>query len=333
MENQAWARVTAELEKRREGDERENDRRRQEIAEKYPDLERLLVKRHEMVMGSVRFSFAGSEAADPEQAMREYNEKIADRLSAYGYPRDYLTPVCQCPLCGDTGYVYENAIQKRCACALALYQKALTQEDPGGQEPSFARFDPARFPDTALPGADVTQREWMLAVRDKCLQYARSAGTGEKKTLLLHGGSGLGKTFLLRCVEEEARSRGVDCLFVTAYDLLVSLKNAFFSGGKDSAEMYFDAPLLLIDDLGMEPLMENITVEQIYNLLNARLSRGLYTALTTNLTLDELKRRYTERVASRLLDTRIGMALHFVGRDIRLLKSEELIVIQRSAER
>jgi CO dehydrogenase/acetyl-CoA synthase beta subunit len=72
--------------------------------------------------------------------------------------------------------------------------------------------------------------------------------------------------------------------------------------------------------LGMEPLMENVTVEQIYNLLNARLSQGLYTVITTNFPLDELKERYTERVCSRLLDKHNGLTAYFQGKDIRMMK-------------
>ena len=160
----------------------------------------------------------------------------------------------------------------------------------------------------------------MRVVRDRCAQYAAGVPDGKVKTLLLHGGSGLGKTFLLGCVEAAVRERGVDALYTTAYDLLNELRNAFFSRSGDSVTAFFDVPLLLIDDLGMEPLMENITVEQIYNLLNARLTRGLYTAVSTNLSREEVRSRYTERFTSRLLDTRSGAALHFQGKDIRLVK-------------
>lgn len=322
MENPAWARVTAELEARRARNEQENQRRQAEIAQKSPALDALLKARHSLVMGAVRGAFSGAAVSDPEAAMAEYNRRIADLLAENGYPRDYLAPVCQCPLCGDAGYVYDGGVQKRCECANAAYQKALAQEDGGGSaRESFAAFDFSRFPDSPLPGTDVTQRQYMGTLREKCLQYAKAVGSGPCKTLLLHGGSGLGKTYLLRCVGREAQARGVEPLFVTAYDLLMALKAAFFSRAGEGAEAYFDAPLLLVDDLGMEPLMENITVEQLYHLLNTRLARGLYTAFTTNLSLTELKNRYTERFTSRLLDTRAALSLAFLGQDIRLLKN------------
>jgi len=160
----------------------------------------------------------------------------------------------------------------------------------------------------------------MQVIRNKCLSYAENVPHGPIKTLLLHGGSGLGKTYLLHCIGHYARERGVDTLYVTAYDLLMDLKNAYFSRTGENAREYFEAELLLIDDLGMEPLMEGVTVEQIYHLINSRLSSGLYTAISTNFTRVELQKRYTERLSSRLLDVRTSLALPFLGKDIRLMK-------------
>ena len=314
-------RVAEEYERRQQENRREEERRRREIAQKAPELDRLLEERHQMILRSVRGAFSGGTPADPERAMAEYNQRIAALLAEKGYPADYLAPVCFCPLCGDTGYVYEGSIQRRCKCFQAAYLKALSESGQGARDQaSFARFDESRFPDLPLAGTDVTQREYMRVVRNKCVLYAAGVPEGKVKTLLLHGGSGLGKTFLLGCVESAVREKGVDTLYTTAYDLLNELKNAYFARGGENVQSYFDVSLLLIDDLGMEPLMENITVEQIYNLLNARLSRGLCTAVSTNLSREELRARYTERVSSRLLDTRTGMAIHFQGKDIRLIR-------------
>ena len=321
MDNQVLTRVAEAYEQRQAENRREEDRRRREIAQNHPDLDRLLSERHQMILRSVRGAFSGGVPADPERAMAEYNRKISALLSEKGYPADYLAPVCVCPLCRDTGYVYEDSIRRRCKCFQSAYLKALSETGQDmGEEASFERFDEFRFPDPPLPGTDVTQREYMRLVRDRCAQYAAGVPGGKIKTLLLHGHSGLGKTFLLGCVENAVRQKGVDTLYTTAYDLLDALRNAFFSRTGDAVQMFFDVPLLLIDDLGMEPLMENITVEQFYNLLNARLLRGLYTAVSTNMNREELGSRYTERFSSRLLDTRTGMAIHFQGRDIRLMR-------------
>ena len=301
--------------------EQEAERRRAEIARQQPALDQLVTQRHEMILRSIRTAFSGGAAADAESVMLSYNQKIAEGLRAAGYPADYLSPIADCPLCQDTGYVYDHGIQKTCDCLKKAYLAALARQgEELADNQTFALFDEGRFPDEPLPGTDVTQREYMRIVREKCRAYADGVPQADCRTLLLHGGSGLGKTYLLHCVGNAVRSRGIDVIYLTAYDLLMRLKNAYFSRVGETAQELFDVPLLLIDDLGMEPMMENITVEQIYNLLNARLTRGLYTALSTNLSRIELKQRYTERVTSRLLNPRTGLALPFQGRDIRLIK-------------
>ena len=78
-----------------------------------------------------------------------------------------------------------------------------------------------------------------------------------------------------------------------------------------------DAQLLLIDDLGTEPLMNNVTVTQLFNLLNERQMAGRHTVISTNLSMSELQDRYTERISSRFLDDTICRKLTFVGNDIR----------------
>ena len=319
MDNQILRALLAEYEQKRQANEREEARRRREIAENHPDLDQWLRRRHDMVMLSVRASFSGA-AENAEAKMAEYNQKIAALLAEKGYPADYLAPVCQCAQCGDTGYIYDHSIQKPCPCLLRAYQEALSHAGQSARQQTFACFDESRFPDDPLPGTDVTQREYMRIVRNKCLAYAQGVPGGEVKTLLLHGGSGLGKTYLLNCVGNHARDRGVRVVSVTAYDLLMDLKTAYFSREGRDVSAYFEAPLLLIDDLGMEPLLEGVTVEQIYHLLNARLTDGLYTAISTNLGRTELKQKYTERVISRLLDARSSLAIAFQGKDIRLLR-------------
>lgn len=300
---------------------REEERRQQEIAHLHPDIDALIHQRHDMVMQSLRGIFATGNSEEAETRMADFNRRIAALLQKKGYPEDYLAPVCRCKACGDTGYIYEKSLKKPCECLKQAYLLALSREGEIAQgEHTFANYDASRFPDEPLPGTDVTQREYMGIVKKRCQAFAEQLPHGGLKTLLLHGGSGLGKTYLLECIGNEARNRGVECLFTSAHDLFMALKKACFSRTGETADEYFETPLLLIDDLGVEPMMENITVEQMYNLISSRLGKGLYTAITTNLSRTELEKRYTERFSSRLLDTRTGMAIPFRGKDIRLLK-------------
>ncbi len=292
---------------------READRIR-EIDETCPEVARVMHARHEFVMMSVRSAFAGGAPEDPEKRMLAFNREVKDALQRNGYPEDYLEPIYECPKCRDTGYVGEQ----RTPCECLIKACASCDESEAGE--TFEAFDDSRFPADPLPGTDISQREYMGLIRDKCLRFAEDYPRGDVKNALLYGASGLGKTYLLHCIANRVRARGIDALTVTAYQLLAALRQAYFSHDDAAAKPYFDAQLLLIDDLGMEPLVEGVTVEQIYNLLNTRMTRGRGTVISTNLPLDKLKERYTERVTSRLRDARSCLSVPFMGRDIRLIK-------------
>ena len=105
------------------------------------------------------------------------------------------------------------------------------------------------------------------------------------------------------------------------YRMIEILRKSYFDQDEGSSDL-LDTQVLMIDDLGSEPLMQNVTVEQLFNLLNERQNKGLSTVVSTNLNLVEFRDRYTERIASRLTDARYCMVLSLLGKDIR--KEESL---------
>ncbi len=317
VDSKIIALLLQEYTQRRQQNELLEGRRRQEMRDGYPDIAKLMDERHEMVLGSARSAFTQPLSGDPVKQMEQYNRQIRALLKQHGYAEDYLSPIYACDICQDTGLT-GYPLRQYCGCIRRAHDERVNAFDRA-DHPTFETFDETRFPDVPLPDTDVTQRELMRVIRSKCEDFANRYPQPGGHTLLLHGGSGTGKTFLLQCIAARVRDHGHPALCVTAYQLLTDLKNAYFSRTGEQADQYFSAELLLIDDLGMEPLMENITVEQIFNLVNERQMQGMSTVISTNLTLPELKARYTERVLSRLLDKRRATALAFRGKDIRFL--------------
>lgn len=320
MDKQIYAQLMDQYRVTRENNWRVEQQRKDEVFTAHPDIEMLHNKRHQMILGSVRNAFQGLEGLDLVSMMENYNREIRELLVRYGYAPDYLAPVYQCEKCQDTGLVGEP-IKTECECFRKAYIAAAARQSTLRQdEQTFENFDLNRFPGTMLPGQSVTQRDYMKVLRRKCEAFADSYPGGSVKNLLLHGGSGLGKTYLLHCIANRQQQLGREALYVTAYQLLDDLRNDFFRPGSADCAIYEEAELLLIDDLGMEPLFENITVELIFNLFNQRMLKGLGTVISTNLNHVELKERYTERFTSRLLDARTCLDLAFLGQDIRLIK-------------
>ena len=130
---------------------------------------------------------------------------------------------------------------------------------------------------------------------------------------------GLGKSFLLSCIARRLWARGYEAALYSAYDVIRLMRDAYF-GREDETEPLYAADVLLIDDLGMEPMMENITLEQLFQLVNVRRSRNLAMVFSTNLNTEEIKARYTERLASRLFDRSLCRMIRLAGEDVRRTK-------------
>ena len=77
--------------------------------------------------------------------------------------------------------------------------------------------------------------------------------------------------------------------------------------------------MLIIDDLGTEMPGQFVTAA-LYTLINDRLLSNKPMIISTNLQVDEMSRRYSPQIASRLRGS--FQRLAFVGEDIRVLKSK-----------
>jgi DNA replication protein DnaC len=89
--------------------------------------------------------------------------------------------------------------------------------------------------------------------------------------------------------------------------------------GAAAAEInrYNGCDLLIIDDLGAE-MTTAFTVSALHALINTRLTTGKKTIISSNLSVDELRTKYSPAIASRLEGE--YQALRFYGDDIRLKK-------------
>ena len=302
----------------REQNAREEARRRDEAKKSDPELARLMDERHQMILTFGRAAIQKEPAEDLTERMREYNRQIRERLMLRGFPPDWLEPVYTCPKCRDTGLMGEEE-RFYCDC---FRKKVLELTDTVGTgKESFEAFDETVFPQTAPEGMEITQREEMRRVRAMCEKYADQYPFQQPADLLLYGSSGLGKSYLMCCIARRLREKGADAELISSYDVIRLLRDAYF-GRQDETDRLFNADVLLVDDLGMEPMMENVTLEQLFHLISVRRSRSLPMVFSTNLTMSELKKRYSERISSRLLDATLCRVIPLKGRDIRLIRRD-----------
>ncbi len=298
--------------------ERMEAERKEKIRKEFPEIRDLTERREELVYGTLRDILHGN--ADTEglpEKMEKLSAEIRRELKSAGLPEDYLAPIWRCPVCRDTGYAGEP-VREPCECLKKAYREKLRRKiglNSEGNE-TFESFDLSVFPEEKLPERSYSQRDLMKRCREICEEWANRYPDVESRDLMLSGKSGLGKTYLLHAMAERLVRRDINVLIVSAYKTLEILRKAYFSNEENAGELT-ETEVLMIDDLGSEPLMQNVTVEQLFNLINERQNRGLSTVISTNLDMIEFRNRYTERIASRLRDKRYCKVITLEGKDIR----------------
>ncbi len=323
------SRATARLEKRRKAHRAQREALRREVLTKLPragELDRQLSRTLPQIIAA-----ALRQGEDPQEAIRLLKEKnlsqqreLKDVLTQNGYPADALDEVPFCPLCRDTGW--RGA--RMCACLRELCTQEQIQELSSRldfMEQSFPRFRLDFYDTETVPAYGRSPRQNMERVYALCQNYAEKFGAFPFKNLFLHGGTGLGKTFLSACIAKEVSQRGFSVVYDTAGNIFARFEEKKFSRdienvqeARDVTRKYLRCDLLILDDLGSE-LTTPFVQSALYQLLNTRLTSGRATVISSNLSMDDVKRRYTPQIASRLEGE--YRSLFFFGSDIRLKKT------------
>lgn len=315
--------LLAEARANKERAEQDADRVRLRVAEKVPvyadmsgAISRILIGASRRVLEDPAH---GKEiSAKAQREVLELKKRSEEALRAAGYTPEMLAPKYHCPICKDTGFVGEP-IYEYCSCIKTELARRMYDQANVGEE-TFEHFDLNVFSDAVDPETGRSQRQVMQAFRQYCENYADAFPEVKKRNLLLLGHTGLGKTYMLNCIAARMLERGVSVLRITAYKMLDAMRR-YHRGQEDGGlEMMLNAEMLIIDDLGTEPMLENITVEYLFTLLNERRSGRLPTLIATNLAPRELQARYTERIFSRMVDRSDTELLHFIGQDVRLTR-------------
>lgn len=206
------------------------------------------------------------------------------------------TPFIQasiCPRCKGAGYVRYNVEfghpdfgkPKLCNCRMAEVKMKILPTDY--QDYSFETW-PATGDrsarDVALAFADGT----ITAVRGLWL-YSRETGTGK---------TGLACCILRWAIEHRELGRYVEA------KKMYLLGNAIATGNaeQDALQPYYDAPWLVVDDLGVEKASD-AAIGHWLTLLEKR--RGKRTVFTSNFSYEQLRQRWRSAYCDELLIERV----------------------------
>ena len=315
----------ARLAQAREDRESEN---RQHLAEGYAKVPRLreidIELRRTMAEAAQAAFLQGSDGREQLEKVRQKNltlQREREALAARYFEPGYLDDSPICTICGGSGYVGTNM----CECLRELCRQEHKKEVSilSGSRESFSQFRLDYYPDKFDSRFGASPRTIMERNLEKCRRYALTF-TPNSGNLLFVGGTGLGKTFLAACTARAVADRGYSVVYEPAGHLFSKLEQAKFSPSEENrreAAKFTECDLLIIDDLGTEMPGQFVTAA-LYSLLNDRLLMGKPMLITTNLNVDEMGRRYSPQIASRIYGGFTGLT--FVGEDIRVLKNRGL---------
>lgn len=232
------------------------------------------------------------------------------RLKALGLEERDITPQYSCLKCEDRGRSEEGV----CDCRRNILNQLLLQRS--GTLGDLESFDNAKFDSKNSETKKIFKllKDWTEKFPDVT-----------KNTIYLTGAPGVGKTFLLKCVANELLKKGVFIFYTTAFKMNNDFLQYCWAKIEDKNEFlapYLESEVLLLDDLGTEPMLNNITLDYLYLILNERILNGKTTIINSNLDIEQLLERYGERIFSRIVDKRNGLAIKFTGEDLRLKKSD-----------
>ena len=311
MDDTIFEEIKKEYAERRRRAQSTADMRREEIYTVIPEVKSY---DRQMLLLSRSLVGAGEAAYSVLAEIEFYAKRREDALISAGYPKDYTNPPYECPICCDTGY---KGIEM-CSCMKKRIRLESLKASGLGKLAQNQSFDNVSF--DYYTGAD---RERAMHNFESLREFALSFTAKDDDNFLLTGGTGLGKTHLSTSLAKVIIDRGYNVVYTTAIRMFDAFEKKRFSQGpqnKDSTDKFFDCDLLIIDDLGCE-MSTQFTVSAFYDLINTRLNEGAATIISTNLSGAELRKRYDDRIASRIFGHFIP--LPFSGTDVRQQKLEE----------
>ena len=241
---------------------------------------------------------------DQTQNVEKYGKLRAQLLKKYGMTEEDLSPKFCCKFCEDTGFVGA----KTCVCLQTELRKLIVnQSNVANPNCTF--------------GNSTETLPHNKAVYKKAEEICKTA---QLQNVLLLGQNGTGKTFLLSACANLCADLGKSVLFLTAYNLnslFLECHLSDFSTNKTILDNLLDTDALVIDDLGTEITYRSVTAEYLFALINERIARGKQTFVSTNLSLQDIREKYDERIFSRLVDQKITFVAKLEGNDKRISSS------------
>lgn len=247
---------------------------------------------------------AVKKAQKQQNSIETARKNLKNAVFAAKLDRNMLEPPCRCKLCNDTGIV--NG--KYCKCVI---KRVINSESEN-----------LVLPQTDFAEAQKTAPKAISKVYGAARKYIDEYQCGAKPFFIIAGSSGTGKTVLASAIATEFMKNGASAVTVSAFDFVKRAKDYHTQFAIDNYNDLFtpmlDCDVLVIDDLGTETMLKNITREYLYTVINERWLRKKHTVVTTNLKPEALIDRYGEAIFSRLCDKSVANSFMVIAQNARI---------------
>lgn len=260
-------------------------------------------------LSSVNFEIArrkvfredASDLVEEKNRLTDLVEKAFAEKGAVGFGK----PNYSCAECEDTGYVDG----KRCACLEKERISVNLEKNP------VLTTVPDRLKEIDFSFYKDRKGEYVKTVTYVNNYFVK----GDRAFCTLTGKAGTGKSFVATIAVKEFLLGGKMVSVLNAVKLnkiFLEYHCAYLADKGGIWETLIEPDVLLIDDLGAESVLKNVTEQYLYELLVERFEKK--TILTTNLSLEKIGERYNQRIMSRLSDKRNACVLQLDGEDLRI---------------
>ncbi len=271
-------------------------------------------------ISSLALDRARSLLSDDETSYEEWKssfdamiQKRDSLLIGAGLDPTFLSPEYLCENCRDTGYIGHE----KCPCfkqkiITLLYEQSNIKDLL--EENNFSRLSLEFY-----EGEDLSR--FQNAVRT-CRDFIQTFSLNPGRNLFFYGTVGTGKSFLSGCIAKELIESGFSVIYFSAVELFEQISRHSFDYRQteelqDLNDELYSCDLLIIDDLGTE-LTNAFSSSRFFSCLNERLLRKKSVIISTNLSLQELRDRYSDRIFSRV--TSNFDLCKITGPDIRMYR-------------
>ncbi len=324
LEKDIYSKIEKEYSDRRLKNARLLEERKEQVYLKVPGYKDTEQELHSLMIKKAQLALSGAqpeEISKTENRIGTLRKKKNELLKNAGIDPGYLEPVYTCSKCKDTGYIGTE----RCSCfkerlSTALSDRSLVRSNL--EEENFETFRTAYYEDNGSENISQNPRLSAQFALESAKSFVKDF-SGSTDNLFIYGKTGTGKTFLSSCIAKEILEQGYSVVYVSAVRLFKLLSDAAFNkeNGRDRrADHLYDCDLLIIDDMGTE-LFNSFTGSELFCIINERALDRRHTIISTNLSIEQFRDRYSERIFSRIASNYIMIKL--IGDDIRIRKKLE----------